>query len=145
MPDVVSALLDTSVAVPLLTEDVDHHEAVIEAIGDRLVGIAGHAAVETCSVLSRLPGEQRVAPDVAWRLVSESFPFRRWLTPGEQDAALERACLAGISGGALYDALVAAAAVNSGLPLITRDRRALPTYATVGAEVLLVELAREDH
>lgn len=42
---------------------------------------------------------------------------------------------AGISGGAVYDALVAAAAVHHGLPLVSRDRRALDTYRALGLDV----------
>lgn len=34
----------------------------------------------------------------------------------------------GISGGTVYDALVGATAVEHGLKLVTRDRRALETY-----------------
>ena len=39
------------------------------------------------------------------------------------------------SGGAVYDALVAAAAVHHGLPLVSRDQRALDTYRTLGLDV----------
>lgn len=139
MPDVASALVDTSVAVPLLVEASDHHNDVLAAIGEQAVGIAGHAAVETCSVLSRLPGDQRLDPATAWGMIRESFPARLWMTAHQQEATLARACAAGISGGALYDALVAGAARAAGLPLITRDARALPTYAALGIEVVLVE------
>ena len=40
-----------------------------------------------------------------------------------------------VAGGAIYDALVAAAAVEHNLPLLTRDRRALDSYRAVGADV----------
>jgi predicted nucleic acid-binding protein len=44
----------------------------------------------------------------------------------------------GISGGALYDALVAATAAGSDVDLITCDRRALPIYERYGLTVELL-------
>ena len=44
----------------------------------------------------------------------------------------------GIGGGAVYDALVAAAAIEQGLPLVSRDLRAVPTYRAMGAQILLI-------
>ncbi len=44
----------------------------------------------------------------------------------------------GISGGAVYDALVGLAARAAGLTLLTRDARALGTYAALGLPVEVV-------
>lgn len=44
----------------------------------------------------------------------------------------------GIRGGAVYDALVGLAAREAGLPLVTRDGRALATYAALGVRVELI-------
>ncbi len=44
---------------------------------------------------------------------------------------------AGIAGGAVYDALVALAAVEHDADLATRDARATSTYATLGARVVV--------
>lgn len=46
---------------------------------------------------------------------------------------------AGISGGAIFDALVAAAAREHGLVLATRDGRARSTYRALGAEVRFID------
>ena len=43
----------------------------------------------------------------------------------------------GITGGAVYDALVGLAAVEHGVELATRDARARATYVAVGARVLI--------
>ena len=43
----------------------------------------------------------------------------------------------GIAGGAVYDALVALAAVEQDAGLATRDVRAKATYETVGARVVI--------
>lgn len=48
-------LVDNSLAVALVVSDHDHHEAVAEALADRRLGLSGHAAFETYSVLTRLP------------------------------------------------------------------------------------------
>lgn len=42
-----------------------------------------------------------------------------------------------IAGGAVYDALVALAAVENGTDLATRDARAKDTYQKVGAHVII--------
>lgn len=48
---------------------------------------------------------------------------------------------AGLSGGALYDGLVAAAARRHKLPLITCDRRAEPTYRLLAVTYELLSSA----
>lgn len=47
-------LVDTSVAISLLVTDHEHHDATVTAIGTDRLGLAGHAAFETFSVLTRL-------------------------------------------------------------------------------------------
>lgn len=134
MPD-TDLLVDTSVAVPLLVVDHEHHRAVTSEIGARRLGLAGHAAFETFSVLTRLPPPARRRPDVVGRLLSTGFPATRFL--GAEDAAelLGRFASLGISGGRVYDALVGAAAAAHGLPLVTRDARALDVYRALGVEL----------
>ena len=41
----------------------------------------------------------------------------------------------GIAGGSVYDALVAATAIEHRLKLATRDQRALVTYRALGVDV----------
>lgn len=45
---------------------------------------------------------------------------------------------AGIAGGAVYDGLVGLAAKAAGIPLVSCDRRAEPTYTKLGVDVRLV-------
>ena len=47
---------------------------------------------------------------------------------------------AGITGGGVYDGLVALAARDHGLPLVTRDARAVPTYRALGVAVQVAEV-----
>lgn len=127
--------LDTSVAIPLLVQTHRSHEDVTRWWGGRQVALGGHALAETYSVLTRLPGDLRMAPVDAARLLDERFGEPLLLgsdTAGRLPDVLARL---GIAGGAVYDALVALAAVEHGAELATRDARARDTYEAVGARV----------
>ena len=126
--DPPALLVDTSVAIALIVADHAAHESVTAVIGGRALGLAGHAAFETFSVLTRLPAPLRRTPAAARRLIDENFPATRFLGGRAAARLLERLPDLGISGGAVYDAVVAATAAEHGLVLATRDRRALATY-----------------
>ncbi len=131
--------LDTSVAVPLLVQTHRAHAAVVRWWGDREVALSGHALAETYSVLTRLPGDLRLAPADAARLLGERFAEP--LVLGSEISVRLPDVLGRlrIAGGAVYDALVALAAAEHGAELATRDARAKTTYQTVGARVTVVE------
>ena len=131
-------LVDTSVAVALTVGDHEHHQATSEAVGGRRLGLAGHAAFEAFSVLTRLPAPVRRTPAVVARVLAVGFPATRFLSTGEAAALLARLDGAGIAGGSVYDALVGAAALQHGCTLVTRDRRALDTYRRLDVEVELL-------
>ena len=129
--------LDTSVAVPLLVQPHVAHSAVVRWWAGRTVALSGHALAETYAVLTRLPGDLRLAPEDAARLLSERFDAPLLLdldTAGRVPEILSRI---GVAGGAVYDALVALAAVEHSAPLATRDARAKDTYERVGARVVV--------
>ncbi|MCZ7527069.1 MAG: type II toxin-antitoxin system VapC family toxin [Acidimicrobiia bacterium] len=131
-PDV---LVDTSVAVALSIADHEHHADVLRALDGRRLGLAGHAAFETFSVLTRLPPPARRTPAVVARVMRENFPATRFLSPDAAASLLERLAAGEIAGGAVYDALVGAVALEHGSPLVTVDRRALDTYRVLGVDV----------
>ncbi|MEA2844297.1 MAG: hypothetical protein QOJ69_1968 [Actinomycetota bacterium] len=128
-------LVDTSVAVALVVADHEHHAVTIEALGRRRLGLAGHAAFETFSVLTRLPPPARRTPEVVYRLLSVNFPASRFLSAGAAQALLGRLVGTEIAGGSVYDALVGATAAEHDIVLATRDRRALTTYRALGVQV----------
>lgn len=132
------ALVDTSVALALIVRDHEAHAATLTAVQGHRLGLAGHAWFETYSVLTRLPPGLRRSPADALELLRRNFPASVFL--GESDAADLGPELArlGLSGGAVYDALVAAAAGRHGMPLISGDARARPTYEALGVKVELV-------
>lgn len=130
--------VDTSVAVPYLDESHGGHEAAVGAVRERRPALAGHAAFETFSVLTRLPGQLQVPGPVATAALSAAFPDPCWLTAEEHADLLGRLGPAGITGGAVYDALVGETARCRARVLLTRDRRAARTYDVVGARYELV-------
>lgn len=105
----------------------------------RRIGLSGHAAFETFSVLTRLPTPSRRTAAAVARLLAQNFPHSTYLDPQGAADLLARLPDAGIAGGAVYDALVGAAAVQAGIPLVTRDRRALGTYRALDVDVVLVD------
>ena len=133
------ALVDTSVAVPLVVADHEHHHAVVDAVGNRSLGLAGHAAFETFSILTRLPPPARRSPGAVTRLIAHNFPATRFLSDHAAMELVARLGTLGIGGGAVYDALVGAAAVEHGLTLMTRDRRAADTYRRLDVKFVLVD------
>lgn len=135
MPTGAERLLDTSVAVPLLVERHEHHRVVFAALGDEEVGLAGHAVFETHSVLTRLPPPDRLAPSSAGRLLAENFRSNAFLSAEQSAAVASSLAEHGIAGGAVYDALVGAAAAFAGRRLVSRDGRAVDVYRLMGAQV----------
>ncbi len=132
-------LVDTSVAVPLIVSDHVSHEQVRGALIDRpRRGLAGHAAFETLSVLTRMASPHRLSATATLRAIAHNFPATRHL--GADAAADLQTTLAalGISGGAVYDALVGAVAQEQDVVLVTRDRRALSTYRALDIRVELL-------
>lgn len=132
-------LVDTSVAVALVVADHDHHEGTFQTLRDRTLGLAGHAAFETFSVLTRLPPPARRTPTTVAQLLANTFPETRFL--GIRAAASLIAALgaAGIAGGSVYDALVGAVAKEHQLTLATRDRRAMEVYRVLDVDVELLD------
>lgn len=129
--------VDTSVAVPLLVQTHRAHAAVVRWWDHREVALSGHALAETYSVLTRLPGDLRLAPADAARLLTERFARPLLLGPKVAGRLPDVLSRLGIAGGAVYDALVALAAAEHGADLATRDARARTTYETVGVHVLV--------
>lgn len=131
-------LVDTSVAVALTVADHEQHEATIAAVGGRRLGLCGHAAFETFSVLTRLPTPARRSAATVTGLLAEAFPGTTFLSARAAASLLNGLANLGIAGGAVYDALVGACALEHGLELATRDRRALETYRALAVPVELL-------
>lgn len=134
-PDV---LLDTSAAVAFVVSDHEGHAVAFKALASRRLGLCGHAAFETFSVLTRLPPPARRPPAAVHQLLSSNFPYSRFLGAGAAEALFRELAPLAIAGGAVYDALVGAAAKEHNVPLATRDRRAADIYRALGVQVEMV-------
>jgi len=110
----------------------EHHAAARDAL-DSGVTVIAHCALETYSVLTRLPAPHRVAAEVAAMYLRLRFSGEPLVLPASaQRSLVSRFASMGIAGGAVYDALVAATAAHHGVVLVTLDARAEPTYARIG-------------
>jgi toxin FitB len=134
----VTVAVDTSVAVPLLVRSHQDHADVVRWWGGQEVALSGHALVETYSVLTRLPGDARLAPADAARLLTARFASPFLLSGSLASELPDTLSRLGIAGGVVYDAVVALAAKEHGAALATRDARARGTYDAVGVSVIVV-------
>ena len=132
--------LDTSVAIPLLVRTHAAHAEVAAWWDGREVALSGHALAETYSVLTRLPGDLRLTPADAARLIHDRFAAPLLLGRRTSRRLPVIFSQLELAGGAVYDALVGLAAVENHVALATRDNRARATYEIVGADVVLAAM-----
>ena len=130
---------DSSVVIAALAPWHEAHRAARAALAKDHARLPAHVAFETTSALSRMPEGQRISPAVVLEALERGFA-QPWLSldsEGLRDA-LQRAVQAGVRGGALYDALIAATAAAHGAEIVSADRRALRTYGLMGVDVRFV-------
>ncbi|MBN1835026.1 MAG: PIN domain-containing protein [Spirochaetales bacterium] len=120
------ALFDTSLLVAALVEAHPRHaESFIRLAQARAAEIDGlisaHSVAEAYAVLSALPVSPRITPSAAWALVEHSvLPYVETvdLPSAVVWQVVERLARRGLSGGVVYDALIAAAAQQGGAQCI---------------------------
>ena len=128
--------LDTSVVVALFASWHEGHRRVVAALrGASDVRLPEHVAFETYSVLTRLPPPHRLPPEPVLTFLGRRFPGG-WLAldADGRRGLLREAGELGLTGGAVYDALVGATARHAGARLLSRDRRAVPVYRALGVD-----------
>ncbi len=123
--------LDTSVAIPLLLRRHTSHALAREAVRDATISMTVHSLAETYSVLTRLPGDARLDPHDAARLLSSGFAPPLTVDPETLADLPNVLAHHQIAGGAVYDAMIALAVVGTDVTLLTRDQRAAATYASL--------------
>ncbi len=129
---------DTSLAIAALDATHVAHAPCRRALLDHRPALAGHAAFEVYSVLTRLPLPLRLTATQAGQVIEAAFPDSCWLDRAAADGLRVRLVEAGIVGGSVYDALVGQAALCDNRVLLTRDRRAERTYRALGVRYELV-------
>jgi predicted nucleic acid-binding protein len=123
---------DTSFVVAAFASWHEHHQAARRAL-DGGVRLIEHCALETYSVLTRLPPPHRSPGAIVRDFIRTRFPerFLRLSIRAYRDFVLglpEHE----VAGGAAYDALVAATAAECRAELVTCDRRAASVYESYG-------------
>jgi predicted nucleic acid-binding protein len=130
--------VDTSVVVAAFASWHEGHASAAAALARR-PRVPAHVLLETYSVLTRLPPPHRAPAPLVAAFLGERFSSPPLALPGAEHARLvARAAETGIVGGSIHDALVAATVRHAGARLLTRDRRAAPTYERLGVEFDLI-------
>ncbi len=111
----MKTLFDTSIIIAALVESHPMHARAFpwlkraKAKEFELV-IASHTLAELYAVLSTLPIKPKISSAVAWRLIHENIETISKivsLTPAEYCAAVKQISESGLTGGIVYDALIA--------------------------------------
>ena len=129
---------DSSLAIATFASWHEQHEEADRAL-TRDVRLIAHCAIETFSVLTRLPPPHRVRPSLVLDFLSARFtrPFIGLGAEGYR-TLIPRLLELGITGGAAYDAVVAATAAAAHATLISCDVRAAATYERFGVDFRLL-------
>ncbi len=96
----------------------------------------GHVLLETYSWLTR--NRPRTPPPVAASLLRSLPGPALVLSSDGYSRVLELVAGGRIMGGAIFDALIAATALEADARLLSRDVRAAPTYQAIGARFELI-------
>ncbi|MFV1981325.1 MAG: type II toxin-antitoxin system VapC family toxin [Rhodothermia bacterium] len=130
--------VDSSIVVAAFASWHEAHETALVALSKR-PKLPSHVAIESYSVLTRLPPPNRAPAPLVNQFLKHHFPEPTLsLPPSLYASLLELASDEAILGGSIYDALIAATALHSGATLYTLDRRAARTYQLVGVTYELV-------
>jgi predicted nucleic acid-binding protein len=130
--------VDTSVVVAAFASWHEGHASAAATLARR-PRVPAHVLLETYSVLTRLPPPHRAPANLVAAFLAERFSAAPLVLPGAEHARLvARAAEAGIVGGSIHDALVGATVRHARGRLLTRDRRAAPTYERLGVDYELI-------
>jgi len=114
----MKALLDTSTIIAaMLTDHADHTPAQCWLAegksGSFEYYVSSHSCAEVYAVLTRLPRKPPISADDAWCLLHEnifSYAHLVELTSDDYVTLIEQAAKNDVTGGAVYDAIIATAA-----------------------------------
>jgi predicted nucleic acid-binding protein len=114
----MKALLDSSTLVAAMLPDHAHHEPALPWLSQAKIGaydlvISGHSLAEVYAVLTRLPRIPPVSSADAWKMLKENvLAYGGIITLSGDDyvALMEDLSQRNITGGQVYDAIIAKAA-----------------------------------
>lgn len=129
---------DTSLVIAAFASWHEKHAAACDVL-DKGVRLVEHCALETYSVLTRLPAPHRAPADLVRQFLRDQFPrpYLRLSVSAYRSFLLQLPDRE-IAGGGAYDALVAATAAHAGAELLSCDRRAAPIYERYGVRTRLI-------
>lgn len=114
-------LFDTSSLVAAFIQSHPSHLAAWEWLEQTLEGahqgvVAAHTLAELYAVLTRLPLRPPIPPSLALQLIEKNLEGLQTiaLDPADYQAALRRLQKLNLTGGMVYDALIAQAALKAG-------------------------------
>jgi predicted nucleic acid-binding protein len=130
--------VDTSVVVAAFASWHEGHASAASALARR-PRVPAHVLIETYSVLTRLPPPHRAPAGLVATFLRERFREAPLTLPASAYRRLiEEAVAAGIAGGGVYDAVIAATARHARARLLTRDSRAIAAYERFGVAYEIV-------
>lgn len=114
----MKSFLDTSVLVATFYGDHQHHApstALFSRQNRSIACTAAHCLAELYAVVTAMPGRNRASPGEALLFLRDVRDRLKLVTLDDAQYvfALEAAAAAGISGGALYDALIGHCALKA--------------------------------
>jgi len=119
----MKTLFDTSVLVAAVVGPHPMHSRALPWLQSARSGefsffVASHTLAELYAILTTLPVKPRISPSTAWRLVQENVETSAKivsLSSSDYGYTVKRMADFGLSGGTIYDALIARAAQKSGI------------------------------
>lgn len=131
--------VDTSVVVAaLLHED----QGIVRACRSQIEAApaaVSHVLAEAYARLTTMPGSSRLSPALTQQVLADMFPKPPLVLSGEGCRRIvDLMAHLGIPGGAIYDCLIAEAARENRVTLVSLDRRAAKNYAAVGVDFVLL-------
>lgn len=136
----MKSFLDSSVLIPVFLDEHIHHAASLALFlssNKKTADCAAHSLAEVYATLTRIPGPQRASIDQAL-LILDNIRDRFEIVTLDADeycSAIADAAAKGITGGTIYDALIARCALKAKATVIytwnvEHFRRCGPEIAT---------------
>jgi predicted nucleic acid-binding protein len=142
----VKILFDTSVLVAAMVESHPQHPRALSWLakvrsGEIELLVSSHTLAELYSVLSAFPIKPRISPATVQRMIQENVGALATLVSlsgSDYLATLEKVSALGLSGGIVYDALIARAAQTSNAErLLTLNQKHFRLVWPEGESLLL--------
>jgi len=134
-----STVTDTSVVIASI---VHSDPAVVSECRSRIEDSPtpiAHVLAESYACMTSMPGGRRLEPGLTRQILGEMFPRSPIALSGVGYLrVVELVADLAISGGAIFDCLIAETARENGTTLVSLDRRAAKNYAAVGVDFVLL-------